>query len=339
MARNTVQFQKGLSEAAFRAQYGTEEQCRAALVAWRWPDGFRCPRCQGTRDVEIKARKLYQCCVCRHQASLTAGTIFQATKLPLTTWFTAIYLLTQSKKGISSLELARRLGVSQFTAWKLQAWKLQHKLMQVMLERDHDQPLTGERTGERIEVDDAYLGGERCDGTTGRGASGKTPFVAAVQTTADGKPVRVKFSRVAGFTREEIKRWAGQHRRPGSIVYSDGLGGFRGISEAGCTHQPIITGSGKKAVQNPTFNWVNTLLGNLKNSLTGTFHAIRAKHVPRYLAQFQYRFNRRYTLAEMIPRLVWAALRTPPMPYKLLKVTEVCWYSGAAFRYSRASAA
>jgi hypothetical protein len=139
------------------------------------------------------------------------------TKLPLTTWFAAMYHLTQGKKGMSSIELGRRLGVSQTTAWKLQ-----HKLMQVMLERDHDQPLTGER----VEVDDAYLGGERSDGTTGRGTSGQTPFVAAVQTTVEGQPVRVKFSRVAGFTREDIKRWGQQHLSPGSTVYSDGLSCF-----------------------------------------------------------------------------------------------------------------
>jgi ribosomal protein L37AE/L43A/transposase-like protein len=316
LAKNKVQFQKGLSEEAFRARYGTEEQCRAELFSWRWPSGFICPACHGTSYVEITGRKLYQCSQCRHQASLIAGTIFHSTKLPLTTWFAAMYHLTQGKKAISSIELGRRLGVSQTTAWKLQ-----HKLMQVMLERDHDQPLTGER----VEVDDAYLGGERSDGTTGRGTSGKTPFVAAVQTTVEGQPVRVKFSRVAGFTRADIKRWAQQHLSPGSTVYSDGLSCFLGIKDVGCRHQPMVTGSGKQAVQNPTFKWVNTLLGNLKNSLVGTYHAIREKHVPRYLAQFQYRFNRRYRLGDMIPRLAWVALRTPPMPYRLLTLAEVYW--------------
>src|SRR5687768_1618261 len=92
----------------------------------------------------------------------------------------------------------------------------------------------------------------------------------------------------------------------------------------------MVTGSGKKAVQNSTFKWVNTLLGNLKNSVAGTYHAIREKHVPRYLAQFQYRFNRRYRLGDMIPRLAWVALRTPPMPYRLLKLAEVCWLSNRA---------
>jgi transposase-like protein len=316
MAKNVVQFQKGLSEAAFRSQYGTEEQCRAALFSWRWPRGFVCPKCAGTHSIVLRTRPIQQCSTCRHQVSLIAGTIFHATKLPLTTWFAAIYHLTQSKNGLSSLELARRLGVSHYTAWKIQ-----HKLMQVMLERDQDKPLTGER----IEVDDAYIGGERSGGKRGRGSAGKTPFVAAVETTAEGRPVRVKFSRVANFRRVSIKGWAVRHLRPAGPVYSDGLKAFRGIADAGCCHRPIVTGSGKKAVRTPAFKWANTLLGNLKTSLAGTFHAIRDKHVPRYLAQFQYRFNRRYDLAAMIPRLGWAAVRTPPMPYRLLKLAEVYW--------------
>jgi hypothetical protein len=86
-------------------------------------------------------------------------------------------------------------------------------------------------------------------------------------------------------------------------VYPDGLSCVVGIQDVGCRHQPMATGSGKQAVQNPAFQWANTLLANLTNSVAATDHAIRAKHVPRYLAQFQYRFNRRYRLGDMIPRL------------------------------------
>jgi transposase-like protein len=110
MAHNTVQFQKGLSERQFGELYGSEDRCRAALFAWRWPKGFVCPRCGGEHRSQIKRRKLYQCSRCRHQVSLTSGTIFHSTNLPLTIWFQAMYLITQSKKGISSLELARRLN-------------------------------------------------------------------------------------------------------------------------------------------------------------------------------------------------------------------------------------
>ncbi len=186
MARNMVQFQKGLSEPGFERLYGTEEQCRAAVVASRWPDGFVCPACGGTRHSVVKTRGLYQCSACRVQTSPIAGTIFASTKLKLRVWFRALYHLTQTKQGISSIELGRRLGVTQTTAWKIK-----HKLGQVMLERDDAKRLTG-----RIEIDDAYIGGERTGGKRGRGAPGKTPFVAAVETTPGGKPVRLKLRRV-----------------------------------------------------------------------------------------------------------------------------------------------
>lgn len=312
MARNGVQFQKGLSEAQFDDLYGTEERCRQAVFDWRWPRGFVCPGCGHRGHCALKRRTLYQCNACRRQTSLTAGTIYAASKLPLRIWFRAMYHLTQSKGGISSLELGRRLGVTQTTAWKLK-----HKLMQVMMERDSSKRLAG-----RIEMDDAYLGGERSGGKRGRGSPGKTPIVAAVETTPEGKPVRLKLRRVKGFRRKEIKRLARRTIHPGSTVVSDGLACFRGTADAGCSHQPIRTGSGRKAALTPAFKWVNTALGNIKTALAGTYRAIRQKHVSRYLAEFEYRFNRRYDLAAMMPRLGWAAVRTPPMPYRLLKLAD-----------------
>ena len=178
MARNKVQFQKGLSEAAFDALYGTEEKCRAAVIASRWPNGFECPACGGRAYCEVRSRGLFQCNACRRQTSPIAGTIFASTHVPLRLWFRAMYHLTQSKQGIASVELGRRLGVTQTTAWKIK-----HKLAQVMMERDATKQLSG-----RVELDDAYLGGERTGGKRGRGAPGKTPFVAAVETTPEGKP-------------------------------------------------------------------------------------------------------------------------------------------------------
>ena len=313
MARNKVQFQKGLSEPAFELRYGTEEQCRAVVVASRWPNGFECPACGEARHSMLKCRELFQCTGCRRQTSLIAGTIFASTKLPLRLWFRAIYHLTQSKQGISSIELGRRLGVTQTTAWKIK-----HKLKQVMLERDGDKSLTG-----RVEIDDAYLGGQRRGGKRGRGAPGKTPFVAAVETTSEGKPVRMKLRRVAGFSGSSISAFARRSLGPDCAIVSDGLHCFTSVTDAGCSHQVINTGSGYQAAQTPAFKWVNTALGNIKAAITGTYRSINSKHVPRYLAEFEYRFNRRYDLAAMIPRLSWAAVRTPPMPYRLLKLAEV----------------
>src|SRR4051812_14182137 len=253
MARNRVQFQKGLSEAAFDELYGTEDKCRAVVMASRWPNGFACPACGGRAYSEVTTRRLFQCSACRLQTSLTAGTIFAATHLPLRLWFRAMYHLTQSKQGISSVELGRRLGVKQFTAWKIK-----HKLAQVMMERDADKRFRG-----RVEIDDADLGGERTGAKRGRGAPGKTPVVAAVETTPEGKPVRLKLRRVSSFCNHAISGFAKRSLDPACEVLSDGLACFGAVKEAGCKHEVIKTGSGPAAAQVPAFKWVNTALGNI----------------------------------------------------------------------------
>src|SRR5271156_4195897 len=313
MARNVVQFQKGLSEPAFEQQYGTEEQCRAIVIELRWPDGFECPACGGHAHSLVKTRGLFQCSTCRRQTSPIAGTIFAATKLPLRIWFRAMYHMTQTKQGISRIELGRRLGVSQPTAWKIK-----HKLKQVMMERDATKKLTG-----RIEIDDAYLGGERFGGKRGRGAAGKKPFGAAGEATGGGKPVSVKLGRVGGFSSNALSGFAKRNFDRSCQVVSDGLACFASVTDAGCTHQAIKTGSGSASARTPAFKWVNTALGNIKASIVGTYRSISSKHVPRYLAEFEYRFNRRYDLSAMMPRLCWASVRTTPMPYRLLKLAEV----------------
>src|SRR4030088_2488804 len=237
MARNKVQFQKGLSEAQFAVLYGTEDQCREAVMRWGWPSGFVCPVCAGEHHSFVKTRALYQCTACRRQTSVIAGTIFAATKVPLGTWFRAMYHLTQSKGGISSIELGRRLGVTQTTAWKIK-----HKLMQVMMERDATKRLTG-----RIEVDDAYLGGERNGGKRGRGSPGKTPIVAEVEAQPEGKPIRLKLRRVKGFRRAETAPVAQRISHPASTVVSDGLHCLALPGKARSANLVSVNGSSPKA--------------------------------------------------------------------------------------------
>ena len=245
---------------------------------------------------------------------LVAGTIFAAAKLPLTVWFLAIHRLTQGKHGVSSLEPARPPGVSQNTAWKVK-----HKLLQVMKERDERVPLRG-----IVQVDDDYWGGERTGGKRGRGAAGKTPFVAAVQVTADGKPERMRMSSVAGFRKKTLAAWAGRHLQPGTEVHSDGPACFRGVADAGCERVPTVTGGGKRSCADSRFVRADTMLANVKQSLAGTCHSLDGKHLPRYLAEFRYRFNRRYDPEALVPRLLHASGRTPPMPYRLLILAESC---------------
>ena len=268
MPKNKVQFQKGLSLTQFLLDYGSEAQCEQALFAARWPDGLNCPRCGGARFCRLSTRRAtFQCNHCKRQLSLLAGTVFQATKLPLTIWFLAIYFLSQTKSGISALELGRKLGVNDNTAWLLK-----HKLMQAMRERDQRYRLAG-----TVQLDDAYLGGEYPGGKRGRGSQNKTPMLAC----------------------------------------------FKGLEAAGCEHKPHVTGGGKQGCETPGLVWANTILGNVKRSLDGTYHACAPHYWARYLAEFQYRFNRRYELAALPRRLLKAAATTLPLPRPILLLSAV----------------
>jgi transposase-like protein len=300
---------KGLSEAEFRERFGTEEACRRALFEMRWPEGLACPACGGRSFYELKSRKLFQCNRCKRQVRLTAGTVFQDTKLPLTTWFIAVYHLTQSKGGISSVELGRRLGVKQGTAWLMK-----HKLMRAMQAREAMKPkLSG-----RVEVDDAYLGGARSGGKRGRGAAGKTPVVAAVETTPEREPRRLKLTVVKGFRKKEVEKIAKRDLAAGSTVVSDGLSCWPAVEKPGSQHFPIVTGRGKRAASWTPFRWVNTTLGNIKTAITGTYHHVSAKHAQSYLTSFAYRFNRRFQLDSIVERLAWAAVHAAPHPYRVI---------------------
>jgi transposase-like protein len=160
--------------------YGTEKQCAEALFKWRWPSGFSCPHCGSSLHSVVKTRKPYQCTNCHHQTSLICGTIFEQTKLPLTTWFLAIHLITQAKTGLSALALMRQIGV-----WYNTAWSMKQKIMQVMKERDDSKPLSG-----TIQLDDVYWGGECRGGKRDLGSANKVPLVAAVSLNEDGHQVR-----------------------------------------------------------------------------------------------------------------------------------------------------
>jgi transposase-like protein len=314
MARNRIQFQKGLSLSEFQRLYGSEEQCEAALEKARWPGGFRCPRCSGHEHGLVYGRRLkrYQCRRCGHQATLTAGTIMQSTKLPLSIWFQAFYLIGQAKTGISSLELSRHLDVKYDTAWLLH-----NKILRAMSEREEDYVLRG-----KIQMDDAYLGGECPGGKAGRGSENKISIVAAISLNEAGHPIHAKITPVACFSSEAIGAWASRNLAPGSAVLSDGLACFRAVTTANCHHKAVVTG-GKHPNDLPQFRWINTLLGNLKTSLSGTFHAFDFdKYARRYLGGFCFRFNRRFSMATMTERIANAVCCCMPCTERDLRAAE-----------------
>jgi hypothetical protein len=199
-------------------------------------------------------------------------------------------LVTQAKTGISALSLHRQLSVFYNTAWSIK-----QKLMLVMKERDDSKQLSG-----IIQLDDVYWGGEHHGDKRGRGS----PIVAAVSVNEKGHPIAMNMNVVNGFRSKEIFLWAKRHLSANSYVVSDGLACFTAVKDAGCQHTCIVTGGGPGCVSLESFTWVNTMIGNVKRSMNGAYHAINHNHLPRYLAEFCYRFNRRFVLEDMLPRLL-----------------------------------
>lgn len=317
MCMNRIQFQPGLSRRDFQSQYGSEEQCESAVFASRWPQGWRCAHCGCSCSFQTRngtGRQLWECLICGYQSSSIVGTVFEHTKLALTVWFLALYLLTQSKNSISALELMRQLGVTYKTAWLVK-----HKLLETMRLREEPRRLDG-----RVEIDDAYLGGERAGSINGgRGALNKSAFVAAVQTDMQGKPRFMRLTPIVAFTKEALIDWAAKSLSSTAHVLSDGLHCFKQVTQIAASHERHVTGSGRQSAKRPEFRWVNTMLGNLKMSLAGTYHSFdHAKYADRYLAEFAYRFNRRFDLAAMLPRLLRAAVTTRPLPLSRLRWSE-----------------
>lgn len=312
MPKNKVQFQKGLSLTSFLTQYGSEEQCRQRLFKARWPAGYNCPICGHNVYSFISTRQLYQCCKCRHQCSITSGTIFDSSKLPLTVWFLGIFLVTQSKEGMSALNLRRLLGISINAALKMK-----HKLQHVMKCADDNLALEG-----LIELDDAYWGGKRSGGKRGRGAPGKTPFLVAVSRDEHGHPIHMRMSKVKSFSYKTVNKWSLKHLHHQSYVISDRYGPLRGVEDNVYFHGSLKTKGIYDNPDNKIFHWLNTVLGNVKRAIHGTYHAISSKHLPRYLAEFCFRFNNRFYMAAMVGSLIRHAVATSPLPQRVLKLAE-----------------
>jgi hypothetical protein len=212
-----------------------------------------------------------------------------------------MFFIVTTKTGISDLELMRKIGKPNTTTRRIR-----DKIQQVMHVREQATMLSG-----KVQIDDAYLGGEHQGGKRGRGSENKAPFIAAVQVNDDGKPVYAKFSPVQAFSREAVTAWAKQSLVKGTVVVSDGLECFLGVVDAGCDHERIVVGKGRKSTSMECFKWINTILGNLKTSMSGSYHAIDPKrNSHRYFAEHQYMFNRRFDLPSILPRLLYACARS-----------------------------
>lgn len=199
------------------------------------------------------------------------------------------------------------------------AWRLKHKIMQAMTTREESRKLHG-----FVQIDDAYLGGERNGGKPGRGSENKQPFVIAVETDENLEcPRFAVIEPLRAFDNDAMTDWVARRLAPDAEAFTDGLGCFRRIEAAGHAHTVLETQGGRAATEVPGARWVNIVLSNLKRALDGVYHAIRqAKYARRYLAEAAYRFNRRFRLREMTPRLATAIMACKPCPERSLRSTN-----------------
>ena len=295
----------------FQRRFGTEEGCWSHLKTIRWGpclERFTCPDCGHSRGWWLANRRLVECRECHRQTSVTAGTVFHGGRVPLWKWFWAIYQLAQNKKGIAALTLAKQIGVCYGTAWLMLL-----KLRRAMRRRNERYALHG-----LVEVDETYVGGEEPGhpGRPGHDSEKKVPVAVALELNGEGKPKRVAMASVKRVTGHHLKCFAVGAIAKGSKLRTDGWGAYRAVAKAGYEHEPIVTGSGREAVQ--TFPWIHTFIGNMKRMILGTHHWVSHKHVDDYLAEFTYRANRRWLEANLFDRLIVAALGTKAVTYKEL---------------------
>ena len=293
--------------AEFERSFGSEKDCRAYLVQLRWPEGFGCPRCRSKRYWPMK-RGLLKCTQCDHQASVTAGTIFHRSHLPLQTWFRAIWWVTNQKLGVSALGIQRLLGLGSYET----AWACLQKLRRAMVRPGRDR-LTGE-----VEVDETYVGGVE-PGKMGRERGSKA--LVAVAAQVDGKGIgRIRLRRIPDASAKSLETFVKESVEPGSMVTTDGWEGYAGLKDLGYKHKfRMISGSGKTA--SALLPRVHRVAALLKRWLLGTHQgAVSREHLDYYLDEFTFRFNRRTSRyrGKLFYRLLEQAVAVEPVPFPKL---------------------
>lgn len=289
----------------FERAFPDEEACWRHLVHLRWPNGYRCPRCQHGAASFIQRRKLFECKACHYQCSATAGTILQDTKLPLRTWFRALFLYATTKRSVSACELQRKLDLKTYRA----AWLLHAKLQRV-LTRAAQEPLRG-----LVEADEAFVGpiSYRADG---RG-TGKAVVALAVEERGEHAG-RLQALHVQDAAGASLVTFVEAYVKPGSIVKTDGWPGYEGLEEAGYQHAPEVLGDPTRApVMLPR---VHVAAGNLKRVLNGTHGGGRVsrRHLHAYLGEFVFRFNVRGWLHRAFAIAMSWLVRLRPLTFRMV---------------------
>ena len=281
---------------AFQEKFPDELACEQFLIAKRWPEGYICELCDSRAYWYVQKLRRFECKGCHHQKSITADTMFHRTRTPLREWFLAIYLMSESKKGISGLELAHHLGMKD----ERRAYRLQARIREAMSHREEQYVLEG-----YVELDDAFFGGVRRDGKRGRGAEGKTKVLVAVSVDENDRPQYAKFMVVGDLKQPTLEEKIRQYVEKKTFVVTDGYRGYNILDD----HYDHLAVTMDDPGDNQSYlPWVHILISNAKRFVSGTHHAV--KNTQAYLNEFAWRFNRRF--CNLFERLIVSALHYQP---------------------------
>ena len=316
----------------FQDRFRTETDCLETLRKLRWPQGFICPNCQHDDGYFLAERALMQCVNCRHQASVTAGTLFHGTKIPLRNWFWMIYMVAHDKGGASSSRIAQQLGMYQKTVWHIL-----HKIREAMGNRDDSITLAG-----LIELDEALIGPEarktgrrkkakegcapeRHKGMRSRGlapisgSKKKTQTEVLVMVEDDGFRAGNLVMKVLDYSDRQDIREIVEHRvDPSQYFKTDGWQPHFVLKSMGHNLQSKVCSNSPLAVE-----WlphVHRAISLLKRFLLGTYHGVSARYLERYLQEFSFRFNRRHKQKNIWQSLLFACVSSLPVTYAELKL-------------------
>lgn len=275
----------------------TELEARQYLEEIRWSNGIKCPHCGNDKCYKLEAQKdskkpvrdgVYKCSDCRKQFSVTVGTIFEGSHIPLNKWLIAIYLMCSSKKGVSSNQLHRMLGITYKSAWFMA-----HRIRYAMEQSGIDK-ISG-----IIEVDETYIGGKH-SGKRGRGSENKAIVVSLVQRNGI-----VRSKKFDNLTAKNLKQYIIDNVEKESIIITDEFRSYRGLNKEFVKHEVVNHGK-KEYVRGEVYtNTAEGYFGLLKRGVNGTFHHISKKHLHRYLSEFDFRYNlRKLNDSEIAPILI-----------------------------------
>ena len=298
--------------------YSSEDRCREILEELRWPNGVECPRCQSAKLSRIAKRGQFDCESCGYQFSVTAGTIFHDSHLPLRKWFVTTYLMTESRKGISANQIKRMLGIGSYRT----AWYLCHRIRAAMVEAS-PLPLTGV-----VEADETYIAGKprHKAGAPLSGPSWKNRQDAArlfdrkkmivLGAVERGGKVRLRMvprarkGQITQFLTDVVDDKA-------EAIYTDAFRSYDKVGDADTIHESVNHGEGEWVRGIVHTNTMESVWSLLDRSIIGSYHKLSAKHLPAYLQEIEWRFNNRenpYLFRDTLARL----LAADALPYRTL---------------------